>query len=69
MKIFEIIHLILLGALFIGVPVAASTRPDGQQFSVFLALKQGAIVAGVILALLVCNFVLAQLASRAAQKR
>jgi hypothetical protein len=69
MRIFEIIHVILVFALFIAVPIAGSSRPRGQPFSLSTALKQSAIAAAVMLVLLVCNCVLARLASRGVRRR
>jgi len=64
MKISEVIHLLLIAGLVFGVPVAATTRPLGQEFSWDLALKQAGVVALVLLLLLALNFVVARLASR-----
>jgi hypothetical protein len=69
MKIFEVIHLLLIAGLLFGVPVAATTRPPGQAFSWNVSLKQAGVVTLVFVALLALNFVLARVASRRTSQR
>ena len=69
MKIFEVIHLLLIAGLVFGVPVAATTRPPGQEFSWMLSLKQAGIVTLVFVVLLALNFVVARLVSRRVSQR
>ena len=64
MRTFEIIHLLLIAGLVFGVPVAATARPAGQEFSWSLALQQAGVVALIFVVLLALNFVIARLVSR-----
>jgi hypothetical protein len=64
MKIFQLIHTILILALIIGVPVAVSFRPDRQPFSISQSLIQGACVAGCIATLFIGNALVARIVNR-----
>lgn len=64
MKVFEIIYLLLIAGFVFGVPVAATARPSGQEFSWILALKQAGIVTLVLTVLFVLNLVVARFVSR-----
>jgi len=66
MKVFEVIHLVLIAGLVCGVPVAATTHPADQEFSWILALKQGGVATLILVTLLVLNFVVARLVARRA---
>lgn len=63
MKIFETIHLLLLAALVIGVPIAATTRLSGQDLMFSQAVKQAGVTVAVLGLLLVLNFFVARLFS------
>lgn len=67
MKIFETIYLVLLAALVIGVPIAATSRPAGESFSWLRALEQGGIVAGIVAVLFVCNLIAGRIYWRSTQ--
>ena len=69
MEIFETIYMLLLAGFFFGVPVAATTRPAGQEFSWGPAFKQGAAVALILVVLFAINFVVARLVSRRITRR
>jgi hypothetical protein len=69
MKLFEVIHLVLMLALLVGVPVAAATRSPGEPFSLVHALKQAGVTAGVVLLLLLANFTVARALSRSGQRK
>jgi hypothetical protein len=64
MKIFEVIHLILLVGFVVGVPIAGTARLPGQEFSWSTALKQAAIASAILIALLALNFIVARFVSR-----
>jgi hypothetical protein len=69
MKIFEVVHFLLISGLVFGVAAAAATHPAGQEFSWILALKQAGIVTLVLVVLLALNFVVARLVSRRVPQR
>ena len=69
MKIFETIYLLLIAGLVFGVPVAATARPDGQEFSWSLALKQAGVVTLILVVLFTLNFVVARFVSRRVSQR
>lgn len=69
MKIFEVVNYLLMAGLLFGIPVAASTRPSGQEFSWIQSLKQAGIVTLILGALLALNFVVARVAARLVSRR
>ena len=70
MKVFRFIHVILMLALAIGLPIAAVTRGPNDDFSISRAFGHAGIAAAVIIILLVLNFALARLCARiSANKR
>ena len=69
MKVFEIVNYVLMAGLLFGVPVAASTRPPGQEFSWMQSLKQAGIATLIFAALLVLNFVVARVVARRASRK
>jgi hypothetical protein len=68
-KIFEAIHIMLIFGFIIGVPVAASIRPSGQEYSLTVALTQAGILALILIALIVVNLLVAEIFSRRASRR
>lgn len=69
MKVFQTLHALLLLALVIGVPVAATTRLPGEGFSLGRALGQAGVTAAVLLALLAVNYGLARLCARTRDRK
>jgi hypothetical protein len=69
MRIFEIIYLLLIAGFLFGVPVAATARPAGQEFSWSLALTQAGVVALTLAVLFTLNFVVVRFVSRRVSQR
>jgi hypothetical protein len=68
-KIFETIYLLLIAGFVFGVPVAATARPAGQEFSWWLALTQAGVATLIFAVLFVLNFVVARFVSRRVSQR
>mgnify|MGYP006289507355 CR=1 FL=1 len=64
MKAFQHINAILILAIVVGVPVAATTRPPHEPFSIGRALARAGIAAAVLLVLLAGNCVLSRVFAR-----
>jgi hypothetical protein len=69
MKVFQFIHAMLLLALVIGVPIAATTRGPQEGFSPGRALAQAGLAAAVLLVLLVINLGLGRLWAKSRHRK
>ena len=69
MKVFQFIHAMLLLALVIGVPIAATTRAPQEEFSLTRALAQAGVAAAALLILLALNLGLARLWAKSRQRK
>jgi hypothetical protein len=63
-KVFEVIHLVLILGLVVAVPSVAMARPSGQEFSWSLSLKQAGVATLIFIALLLLNFIIARIVLR-----
>jgi hypothetical protein len=69
MRAFEHINLLLIFALLVGAPIAATARPPGHAFSVLVALKQGVVFTVIVACLIALNVVVARLVMRVRSSR
>lgn len=63
-KVFQNVSSVLMLGFLIGVPIAATTGTEGEQFAVGRALGRAGIAAAVIAFLLVLNWAAARLFAR-----
>jgi hypothetical protein len=58
----------LIAAFLFGVPIAGTTRPPGEEFSILQAFKQAGIVTAIVLVVFMLNVAVARAFSLAMPK-